>query len=180
MRVCAVLVAVIATYWTVPWQPKCFVRPRHFVSKRGRVCKHADTVQGTKLPELSTGVESFEDLRLDEPPCAYVDKTGFLPKLVGVRRQHLLTRPRRFGKTLLLDTIRCIFMDNGPKMERSRQNTLRLERRIFKARFHFPHTQLSLTSFGEAFSFLARQDNMFDLLLDTIRGIFMQRDSKKD
>lgn len=31
--------------------------------------------------------------------------------------QHLLTRPRRFGKTLLLDTIRCIFMENGRKKD---------------------------------------------------------------
>eukprot|EP00971_Amphidinium_carterae_P136204 2698868-Amphidinium_carterae.1 len=77
-RICAVLVAVIATYWTVPWQPKCFVRPRHVVSKRGRVCRHADIVQGTMLPKLPLGFESFERLRMRKPECAYVDKTAFL------------------------------------------------------------------------------------------------------
>ena len=145
-RVCAVLVAVIATCWTVPWQPKCFVLPRDFVSKRGRVCRHADhadtQTRDKVLPKLPLGVESFERLRMRKPECAYVDKTARLVDLVEDGDQHLLTRPRRFGKTLLLDTIRCIFMENGRKKERATQKTFSL-----KIRCNFPSAQLSLTSF---------------------------------
>eukprot|EP00971_Amphidinium_carterae_P058509 1157441-Amphidinium_carterae.1 len=85
------------------------MQQRHFVSNRRKVniCRQAEnTEQNAKaLPELPLGVKDFDRLRTRKPPYAYVDKTECLVQLVADGRQHFLARPRRFGKTLLLDTI---------------------------------------------------------------------------
>ena len=53
------------------------------------------------------GVQSFEKLR--ENDCYYVDKTEFIWKLTHVIAPIFLSRPRRFGKSLLLSTIHAYF-----------------------------------------------------------------------
>ncbi len=49
------------------------------------------------------GIQNFESLRKDE--YVYVDKTALVYKLVNTGRYYFLSRPRRFGKSLLLSTI---------------------------------------------------------------------------
>ncbi|WP_254893803.1 AAA family ATPase [Halomonas sp. 18071143] len=39
----------------------------------------------------------------------YVDKTPFIERLANQNKYYFLSRPRRFGKSLLLDTLRCLF-----------------------------------------------------------------------
>lgn len=58
-------------------------------------------------PRLPIGIQSFEKLRSEG--LAYVDKTAYLPKLLAVSSVIFLSRPRRFGKSLLLDMIACAF-----------------------------------------------------------------------
>ena len=54
--------------------------------------------------ELGVGTESFVKLR--EGNCYYVDKTAFLKPLIASGSDVLLiTRPRRFGKSLFISTI---------------------------------------------------------------------------
>ncbi len=53
------------------------------------------------------GIQTFE--KLIEEGFAYVDKTAFIPKLVGKDRCYFLSRPRRFGKSLLLSTLHAYF-----------------------------------------------------------------------
>ena len=48
------------------------------------------------------GIQNFESLRLDG--YVYVDKTALVYKLVNEGRYYFLSRPRRFGKSLLLST----------------------------------------------------------------------------
>ncbi len=60
-------------------------------------------ISGTRYP---IGVQSFEDLRTEG--YLYVDKTGFIPKLLR-NDYYLLSRPRRFGKSLLLSTLEAYF-----------------------------------------------------------------------
>lgn len=52
--------------------------------------------------KIPVGKESFEEIRRDR--SCYVDKTGFLYELLRDpdSRVTVITRPRRFGKTLLL------------------------------------------------------------------------------
>ena len=55
---------------------------------------------------ISIGAQGFEDLRAYD--AFYVDKTGFIRDWWESRDQvTLVCRPRRFGKTLNLDTVRC-------------------------------------------------------------------------
>lgn len=48
----------------------------------------------------------FKNLYLNN--CIYVDKTKFISKLIKLERV-FITRPRRFGKSLTLDTIGTLF-----------------------------------------------------------------------
>ncbi|MBR3313226.1 MAG: AAA family ATPase [Atopobiaceae bacterium] len=55
---------------------------------------------------VSIGRQGFEDLRINS--CFYVDKTGFISDWWRAQDDvTLICRPRRFGKTLLLDTVHC-------------------------------------------------------------------------
>ena len=60
-----------------------------------------------KIRNMPVGVQSFEIMRTS--PYIYVDKTHFIPKLEIVGRAHFLTRPRRFGKSLLISTLQAYF-----------------------------------------------------------------------
>ena len=42
--------------------------------------------------------------------CYYVDKTGFVKQLVDNGRYYFLSRPRRFGKSLFVDTLKQAFL----------------------------------------------------------------------
>ncbi|MEN3015762.1 MAG: AAA family ATPase, partial [bacterium] len=57
--------------------------------------------------KLPIGVSSFEKIRSDN--YYYVDKTHFIRKLADQGSYYFLSRPRRFGKSLFLDTIKCAF-----------------------------------------------------------------------
>ena len=54
---------------------------------------------------LPISVQSFAKLR--EANCVYVDKTEYIYRLVHSVAQFFLSRPRRFGKSLLLSTLRA-------------------------------------------------------------------------
>ena len=41
--------------------------------------------------------------------CIYVDKTKYILDIIRSGTYYFLSRPRRFGKTLTLDTLKCIF-----------------------------------------------------------------------
>lgn len=57
---------------------------------------------------VSIGKQSFE--RIIQENCFYVDKTGFIRDWwVSGDDVTLITRPRRFGKTLNLDMVKCFF-----------------------------------------------------------------------
>ena len=56
---------------------------------------------------LPIGIQDFESLRKDG--YLYVDKTALIYKLVTTGRYYFLSRPRRFGKSLLLSTLHAYF-----------------------------------------------------------------------
>lgn len=67
------------------------------------------------LPSLPLGMSSFSDIR--ENHYLYVDKTDLIYNLITRKRFCLLTRPRRFGKSLLLSTIDCLFREGTAQFE---------------------------------------------------------------
>ncbi|WP_295887192.1 ATP-binding protein [uncultured Thiohalocapsa sp.] len=56
---------------------------------------------------LPIGIQTFRKIR--EDGCYYVDKTGFALRLVEEGTHYFLSRPRRFGKSLFLDTLAELF-----------------------------------------------------------------------
>ena len=56
---------------------------------------------------LPIGIQSFRDIR--ESNCYYVDKTGYALRLVQEGKHYFLSRPRRFGKSLFVDTLKHLF-----------------------------------------------------------------------
>ena len=54
------------------------------------------------------GIQNFESLRQDN--YLYIDKTEMIYRLVKTGRYYFLSRPRRFGKSLLLSTLEAYFM----------------------------------------------------------------------
>jgi len=57
---------------------------------------------------LPIGIQTFKDII--EGGFYYVDKTHFIPKLTS--KYYFLSRPRRFGKSLFLDTLKEAFSGN--------------------------------------------------------------------
>lgn len=53
------------------------------------------------------GIQSFAHIR--EDGFVYVDKTDMVYNLVKTGKVYFLSRPRRFGKSLLVSTLACYF-----------------------------------------------------------------------
>ena len=64
---------------------------------------------------LPIGVQTFRKLR--ESDCYYVDKTAYVERLLAGGTHYFLSRPRRFGKSLLLDTLKELFEGNQALFE---------------------------------------------------------------
>ncbi len=68
------------------------------------------------LPNLPIGLQYFAEVRKSN--CVYVDKTQYIYELCRPpSRPYFLSRPRRFGKSLTLDTIAELFSGNRSLFE---------------------------------------------------------------
>ena len=56
---------------------------------------------------LPIGIQTFEKIRVDN--AVYVDKTQFIEELTHYKCPYFLSRPRRFGKSLFLSTLKSYF-----------------------------------------------------------------------
>ena len=59
---------------------------------------------------LPIGIQTFRKIR--EENCYYVDKTTHIRDLLDAGTHYFLSRPRRFGKSLFLDTLKELFEGN--------------------------------------------------------------------
>ena len=64
---------------------------------------------------LPIGIQTFREIR--EENCYYVDKTAHIQQLIDEGKHYFLSRPRRFGKSLFLDTLKELFEGNEPLFE---------------------------------------------------------------
>ncbi len=62
--------------------------------------------------KLPIGIQTFREIR--ENDYYYIDKTGFARQLIDEGKYYFLSRPRRFGKSLLIDTLAELFAGNEP------------------------------------------------------------------
>jgi hypothetical protein len=59
------------------------------------------------MKKLPLGIQTFKDIITGE--YLYADKTQYIYDLINNAKCYFLSRPRRFGKSLLLDTIKEVF-----------------------------------------------------------------------
>ena len=59
------------------------------------------------MKKLPIGIQTFEAIRQDD--FVYVDKTEMIHRLTSQKSSYFLSRPRRFGKSLLVDTFKSLF-----------------------------------------------------------------------
>ena len=57
---------------------------------------------------MPIGIQDFEKLRKED--FLYVDKTALMHSLASTGRYYFLSRPRRFGKSLLISTLKAYFL----------------------------------------------------------------------
>ena len=59
------------------------------------------------MKKLPIGIQTFSEIiNLD---CVYVDKTDLIYKMASSQKYYFLSRPRRFGKSLLISTLQTYF-----------------------------------------------------------------------
>ncbi|WP_024334621.1 ATP-binding protein [Desulfotignum balticum] len=59
------------------------------------------------MKKLPLGIQNFPEIRRDH--YVYIDKTPLALKMADSGKYYFLSRPRRFGKSLFLDTLKCLF-----------------------------------------------------------------------
>ena len=118
-----------------------------------------------KIMKYPIGVQSFESLRNDG--FVYVDKTALVYKLAQEGKCYFLSRPRRFGKSLLLSTIEAYFKGQKHLFEGLALADLEQEWKEFPVL----HLDLNAKPFG------CLQD-LYDLLNDQLTIYEQEYDSK--
>ena len=71
------------------------------------------------------GIQNFEKIRSGN--YCYIDKTELIYKLVKSGQYYFLSRPRRFGKSLLISTLEAYFQGKKELFEGLAMNTLETE-----------------------------------------------------
>lgn len=98
------------------------------------------------------GIQTFEKIRQDN--YIYVDKTEYIYNLVNRNAYYFLSRPRRFGKSMLLSTIEALFKGRRDLFRGLAIDSLDWDWEV--------HEVLHMDFNGENF----RQENAIDVFLD--------------
>ena len=60
-----------------------------------------------QLKRLPVGIQTYSEIR--DLDCLYVDKTEYIWNMIHLGKYIFLSRPRRFGKSLLVSTLQAYF-----------------------------------------------------------------------
>ncbi len=60
------------------------------------------------MKKLPVGIQTFSELIREN--YVYVDKTEDIFRMIDSGKYYFLSRPRRFGKSLLLSTLKSLFL----------------------------------------------------------------------
>ncbi len=106
------------------------------------------------MKRLPIDLQSFVEIRTRD--MVYVDKTDMVYELAHSNKYFFLSRPRRFGKSVLCDTLRCYF--EGRKELFEGLKIMDLEKEWVK----HPVIRLDMSGIaGTTKTFMGRLDNMF-------------------
>ena len=101
------------------------------------------------MKELPIGMQGFDAIRTGD--MVYVDKTDIIYRMVKNNRQCFISRPRRFGKSLLVSTLESLFSRGTEMFKGLAIEKLWTERTYRVLRFDFSGIQCdSLENFQKA------------------------------
>ena len=141
------------------------------LGKKSYICKQKqEAMAETRNRRLPVGIQSFEEIR--EGGYLYVDKTDIVWQLANRgKKYNYLSRPRRFGKSVLVDTLEAYFLGKRELFEGLR--IMELEREWMKR----PVIRLDMSQAGaEPESVRSYLDNAFHNL-ETEYGIVVRQES---
>ncbi len=110
----------------------------------------------SRFQKASDGIQSFSTIM--EESFIYVDKTDYIYNLIDHGRNFFLSRPRRFGKSLLLSTIKEIFSGNKKLFE-----SLHIGHSNYEWKVH-PIIDLSFSAMNTNSASLLEKDIEYNLL----------------
>lgn len=120
------------------------------------------TISGIPFRKLPIGIQSFEKLRSED--FLYVDKTALVYQLAKAGNPCFLSRPRRFGKSLLLSTFEAYYrgkkeLFKGLALEKLEQDW-----------FEYPVLHLSLNA--EKYDSAERLEKILELQLQNWESLY--------
>ena len=101
------------------------------------------------------GIQNFEKIRKDG--YLYIDKTALIYQLVKTGSYYFLSRPRRFGKSLLLSTLEAYFQGKKELFEGLAMEKLEKE----WTKYPILHFDLNISHYGAP-------DSLYKILNDTL------------
>lgn len=113
------------------------------------------------------GIQNFEQLR--NRNCVYVDKTALIYRLANTDSVYFLSRPRRFGKSLLVSTLEAYFQGKKELFKGLAMERLEKDWNVYPV-FHI---DFSLTKYTTLFD-LQEQLNLFLLRCEKVYGKEME------
>ena len=106
-------------------------------------CNLNSSSYGIEWQTYPIGIQNFEQLRTRN--CVYVDKTELVYKLVNTDQIYFFSRPRRFGKSLLVSTLEAYFQGKKELFEGLAMERLEQEWEVCPVL----HVDFSLTKYTE-------------------------------
>lgn len=113
------------------------------------------------------GIQNFEDLRNND--CVYIDKTEWVYQLTHTYKIYFLSRPRRFGKSLLVSTLEAYFQGKKELFKGLAMERLEKEWEVYP----IFHMDFSVSKYMDSFSLKAainRQLLMWEELYGRVEG----------
>ena len=124
--------------------------------KRKTVSKKPPVLSFADLQPIPKDTGDFEEIRTAEIPKLYVDKTDYLHRLITDQNasRFFLARPRRFGKSLMITTLKAIFegrrdLFKGLKISRLKYDWKKHP--VLRFNFGFAATPCGLEAFKSMF-----------------------------
>ncbi len=118
------------------------------------------------------GIQSFESIRMGG--YVYVDKTPLIYKMITEGKPYFLSRPRRFGKSLLVDTLAKVFEGRRELFEAFTTDDGIEQPQLFIARSDWRWERYPVLRFDFSATNLLTVDDLDELINFTLEGYEQQ------
>lgn len=103
------------------------------------------------------GVQSFESIRHDG--FLYIDKTALIYQIANGGKYYFLSRPRRFGKSLLISTLEAYFLGKKELFKGLKMEQLEQEWKVFPVL----HLDLNARNYSDKEALLAELNKHLEI-----------------